>query len=609
MYSFCRPSEIKPRGWLKKQLEIQMQGLCGNLDKIWPDVRDSAWIGGDREGWERVPYWLDGFLPAAYLLGDKDAIARGERYVRAILDRQQADGWICPCTKEERANYDLWGYFLICKVLVHYCEFTGDERAADAVGAALRCLYDMLHRGEARLFDWAKFRWFECMIPLQFLYDRKPEQWILDFARLLEAEGVDFDGLRELWKKPMFRWAQETHVVNLAMMFKYEAVTRRLTGGKITGKAEKLWQFLERYNGTAVGTITGDECLAGRNNNQGTELCAVVELMYSCELLHAITGNDVWADRLEKLAFNALPATLTDDMWAHQYVQMVNQIAAVPFVGKSLFKTNHDEAHLFGLEPQFGCCTANHGQGWPLLVASLYRCTDDGIAVTSLLPSSLSTEISGVKTEIVIDTEYPFRMSGKVTVRTEKPVHFALRLHVPTWAEGCTADGKPKCGKIVLDRVWDGEQTVEIAFQASPVVRKRPNQLQTVEYGPLVFSLPIGSEWKKREYVRYGVERKFPYCDYEVWPTTEWRYGFADDRFTVNERAGGEVPFGEHTPRVTLTANLCRINWDEADGYENVAAAKPRSRYAIAKPEKLTMIPYGCAKLRMTEMPQVLFKK
>ena len=64
--------DLQPEGWLKRQLEIQAEGLAGNLDRVWPDVRDSAWIGGDREGWERVPYWLDGFIPLACLLRDED---------------------------------------------------------------------------------------------------------------------------------------------------------------------------------------------------------------------------------------------------------------------------------------------------------------------------------------------------------------------------------------------------------------------------------------------------------------------------------------------------------------------------------------------------------
>lgn len=74
-WSFYTSDELKARGWLRRQLALQAAGLCGNLDKIWPDVQRSAWIGGDREGWERVPYWLDGFIPLAYLLEDADMIA------------------------------------------------------------------------------------------------------------------------------------------------------------------------------------------------------------------------------------------------------------------------------------------------------------------------------------------------------------------------------------------------------------------------------------------------------------------------------------------------------------------------------------------------------
>lgn len=68
-YAYLKPGDIRPEGWLRKQL--QARGLSGHLDLIWPDIRDSRWIGGDREGWERVPYWLDGFIPLAWLLEDE----------------------------------------------------------------------------------------------------------------------------------------------------------------------------------------------------------------------------------------------------------------------------------------------------------------------------------------------------------------------------------------------------------------------------------------------------------------------------------------------------------------------------------------------------------
>lgn len=82
--NFFTSKEIKPRGWLKRQLEIQASGLSGNLDKVWRDVRDSAWIGGEAEGWERVPYWLDGFIPLAYLLENDDMIARAKNILTPL---------------------------------------------------------------------------------------------------------------------------------------------------------------------------------------------------------------------------------------------------------------------------------------------------------------------------------------------------------------------------------------------------------------------------------------------------------------------------------------------------------------------------------------------
>ncbi len=60
--------EIRPAGWLRGQFQIQADGLGGHLDELWPDVADSACIGGAAEGWERGPYWLDGFIPLAFLL-------------------------------------------------------------------------------------------------------------------------------------------------------------------------------------------------------------------------------------------------------------------------------------------------------------------------------------------------------------------------------------------------------------------------------------------------------------------------------------------------------------------------------------------------------------
>src|SRR5258708_24302601 len=54
------------------------------------------------------------------------------------------------------------------------------------------------------------------------------------------------------------------------------------------------------HHGQVTGMFSGDECLAGRNPLQGTELCAVVEFMYSLEHLFAVFGDPAFGDRDRK---------------------------------------------------------------------------------------------------------------------------------------------------------------------------------------------------------------------------------------------------------------------------------------------------------------------
>ena len=603
--------EIKPEGWLRRQLEIQARGLSGNLDKIWPDVRDSAWIGGDREGWERVPYWLDGFIPLAHLLQDEDLIARANRYVQCIVDRQQPDGWICPCNADARAAYDLWAVLLIGKVLALHCEFTDDDRVESALYAAMQNLHDLLAAGTVHLFDWGKFRWFEGLVPLIHLYQRKPEAWMQSLGRMLREQGADYPSFQHLWLRAKNQWRQETHIVNLCMMLKYEALCCAFFGEERNHQADDLWAVLEQHHGTAVGTFTGDECLSGTSNTQGTELCAVVELMYTCEWLYAVTGDHVWAERLEKVAFNAMPATFTDDMWGHQYDQMVNQMACIEFPGRSHFRTNSSESHLFGLEPNYGCCTANMHQGWPKLALHALQRTEKGFAVAHLLPVSVETQVNGIPVTFRVDGDYPFRMQADIVVDVQGEAIFELTVRVPSWAQNVRLNGKTVrgChGCITLERIWCGCERLKLTFNAALHFVSRPTGLKTVEYGPLVFALPIEAEYKMQEYEKNGVERKFPYCDYELIPHSPWNYGFAASTLKMVEHPVDDVPFSSIHPPLSIRVKLAPVTWDWEDGFDTVPAVRPEKRIPAGPAEALELIPYGCAKLRMTELPRLRMK-
>jgi len=599
-YTMFTSKELKPAGWLRRQLEIQADGLSGNLDKVWRDVRDSKWIGGDAEGWERVPYWLDGFIPLAYLLRDEDKIARAKKYIDAILAQQKPSGWICPCTDEQIPGYDTWAVQLISKVLVVYYECSGDERIPDVIYRVMKNYYELLEAGTIKLFGWGNARWFEGFIALNFIADRWDEEWIGKLAKLLREQGMHYEDLTERWKKPLNLWTFETHIVNLAMQLKSEAVSYQLLGEEYTDRGEKLMSVLRDYNGTPVGVFTGDECLSGLSPIQGSELCSVVELMYSYELLYAYTGDAKWMERLEKVSFNALPGTISDDMWSHQYDQQSNQISCAKNYNKPVFRTNPSECSFFGLEPGYGCCTANFNQGWPKFALSAFMRNGDEIISAVPVPSALSCDAADVE----LITDYPFKNSFTYKISAKRDMTLAVR--VPSFAENpvCDCGAADADGYIRVSVKAGEERSVNFSYSVKAHFTDRPHGLKCVEAGSLVFSLPIDAEWIMHEYTRNSVERKFPYCDYELNPKSDWNYAFASDELELVYGDVSDVPFSSKAPAVTVKTKMAKIDWGYEDGYDNICAKIPESRKAIAEAEEKVLYPYGCPKLRMTEMPE-----
>ena len=595
--------ELRPEGWMKQQLRTQADGLSGHLDKIWPDIRDSRWIGGDREGWERVPYWLDGFIPLAWLLEDPDLQARANRFIDAILAGQQEVGWICPCRAEERSRYDVWAAFLIGKVLVGYHDCTADPRIQPAIRRMLRQLLD--HIQWQTLFNWGAARWFECLIPLFWLYERQPEDWLLDLANKLCVEGVDYQRLFRIWRdqKPRRQWGYLTHVVNLAMALKAGGLMSRLDGRDPDEDARDMLRQLQAAHGNIAGYFSGDECLSGDSPVQGTELCGVVEAMFSYEQLLQISGAPEWADRLELLAFNCLPAALSPDMWSHQYDQMTNQVECTPLPEDAIvFRTNGSEAHLFGLEPNYGCCTANFNQGWPKLALSAFLRCPEGIASAVLIPAAVTTAVDGVRVSVELRTLYPFRDRLTYVVTAEAPVDFSLLLRIPSGAASATVDGQPaQPGEFyACRRRWDGVETVEVLLRQEPALVPRPHDLVGVRRGALLYAVAIDEKWERVEYERDGVERRFPYCDYRITPQSKWSYAYVSDRFAAQEHDDFDRPFSTLHPPISLTARAVEIDWGFANG---VCLPQPRSRTPLGAPRDIRLIPYGCTGLRMTELP------
>jgi hypothetical protein len=623
-FHFLPLGSVRPAGWLKEQLLIQANGLGGHLDETWADVGpDSGWLGGKGESWERGPYFLDGLVPLAYLLDDARLKAKAQRYIDWTLDHQAPNGMIGPAS-----NNDWWPRIVMLKALVQYQEFTGDSRVIPVMDKYLR--YQLQELPQRPLRDWSKFRWQDELLSVIWLYNRTGSEYLLELAHLLRKQGYDWmaqyanfqytqritaeyiklekgEGLKDL--------ALATHGVNNGQAIKTGPVWSQVSASKADQAAVlKMIAELNKYHGLPNGMFSCDEHLAGLDPSQGSELCTVVEYMFSLEHSLAIVGDPTLGDRLEQLAFNALPGTFTDDMWAHQYNQEPNQVECS--LHRKPWTTDGPESNLYGLEPNFGCCTANFHQGWPKFTASLFmfsgaqdNASEDGLIAAVYAPCEMRTAVRGVDVHIAEETGYPFHGSVHFTINPASPVSFPFQLRVPAWAVGTKIEINGKAvpeaapGSFArIERTWKAGDRVEVTFPMTPRISRWFHDSIAVERGPLVFSYSVGENWVK-------LRDRGMTADWQVFPSTQWNYALNVDAdspakgIAITESEVGEAPFtSRHTP-VSLTVKARKLNqWRAEDG---VANPVPQSPVVSDQPEEtITLIPYAAAKLRITAFPQ-----
>lgn len=637
---------IIAKGWLGKQLEVQKKGLSGNLPKLWSEVSDkSAWLGGDGEAWERGPYYLNGLIPLAWTLKDDQLKAECQKWVEAILSSAREDGMFGPTRSE-----DWWARVEALCALQSYHEATNDPRILPFFKNFFAYQLKMTEKHPPYL--WFASRAEEEFEVIWYYYQKTGDKEVLPLVDLLKKDSYPwFDIFEKLpYTKPSEKYLsktiinlgrklggpsddkkkhgtkplkelnakqvefrnkamkthQLTHGVNWAMALKYPAYHNLFYPFENFGElAKKGYRQVMKHHGYAIGAFSSDEQLHGNDPTKGIELCAVAELAYSMEKLIQFTGDGFFADVLELLIYNAFPATVTDDFTAHQYVQQPNQIGAT-IAHRAFFDVDSD-GNTFGLEPNFGCCTANMHQVFPRFVENSCFKTPDGFAFFNYAPSLIYTEVEGKRIRFNMNTAYPFEdeailsiedldIPKKITLYFKAPYNTTISLFYKGRKVAESDDF------VSFTQTFTRDDFLTVKFNTKLSVENNPDGSVSIRRGNLIFVPEIALAERKIK----GTE---PFHDREYRTDRRWRDipVFIGDKpaimSTTRNKVDRTLPFGRRNAPIKIICESVIIeNWKEKHGNACDYPSKPK----LAKENSVvTLIPYGFSKLRISQFPKI----
>src|ERR1700761_9108738 len=166
---------FRPGGWLRKQLELQRDGLTGHLGEIsiWLEKKDNAWLtkdGKGKYGWEELPYWLKGYGDIAYVLRDSAMLRETMFWINTVLKNQRPDGDFGPAV-EHKGTRDLWTNMPMLWCLQSYYEYAHDPRVLTFMTRYFK--WELTLPDEHFLEDyWEKSRGGDNMLSVYWLYNR-----------------------------------------------------------------------------------------------------------------------------------------------------------------------------------------------------------------------------------------------------------------------------------------------------------------------------------------------------------------------------------------------------------------------------------------------------
>lgn len=528
-------TEIKPTGWINKQIGENLDGFVGRLDTLVPAlIMDDKIYGanrltekvkskdvgalGEAGNWqvqflwwnsETQSNWRDGYIRSAIMMNDQQHLKKLGEYVDYILSTQDEDGYLGIYDKDLRYKFDnengeLWAKSSVLRGLLAWYEFTNDKKVFTAIERAVRNVMDNYPVNKSHPF-----------------FSKQPN--VGGISHGLTITDV-FESLYRITGNEVYREyclflykdfseqtlaedAQYAKLINDTLplyghgVHTYEHLRSVAAAYYASGNPDlkhAMNHFLEKIDmeTTASGAGVGDEWIGGRKadaTGRGYEYCSIQELMHSYIELFIKSGDKTFMDKAEKIFLNAAQGARHPSESCIAYLKSDNSFYMTGGLNGDTSDKNQTRYTYSPVHQEAAvCCVPNAGRIATYYVQNMWMKGEHALIAALLGPSEVKTKLNGKTVEIKEQTNYPFENTFQFAV-TAVDVEFELRIRKPDWVNklSVNVDYVVEDNFIVIDKQWNGTETITVEFIPEIVLRQDSNNENYFTYGALVLSLPI----------------------------------------------------------------------------------------------------------------------
>jgi DUF1680 family protein len=436
---------------------------------------------------------------------DQEMLVKISKAVKDLVATQTPDGYIGNYTNSARLQqWDVWCRKYTILALLAYYDITGDKPSLKAASLLADYTLSQLGPGKKDIVKTGNYRGMpgsSILEPMIYLYKRTRNDNYLEFAKYIVNQWETPDGpqliskalkgipVSERFPPPKSWWSWENGQKAYEMMSCYDGLLElyRITGEPSYLKAvEAAVKSIIDTEINITGSGTAFECWYKSANHQTEptyhmmETCVTFSWIKLCNNLLRITGNPVYADQIEKSAFNALPASMKSD-------------------GSQIAKYSPLEGIRSEGEKQCGmninCCNANGPRGFMLLPSFSVMAGQNEIFINLYCQSKANIPVNSKnKVQIEQITDYPVSEKIELIITPDKSESFTMSFRIPAWSQNSSisVNGNEISGIIPgsfhkITRIWSKGDNVLLKLDLRGHLVNL-NGFQAVIRGPVVLA-------------------------------------------------------------------------------------------------------------------------